>query len=239
MVNLPNTRTVCPQIELIELVVNPAAGTDNAPLEITRAQLTSLVIPALHAQGLDVIVRESGEPALEQFPPSVRLPLTWAGETEDADLDQILALCQDWPGLQGILKQAGFLTGPGDHWLPVASTEKGLLYGELIGQGQDGHYFQPIHVPDKIRQPLYYLTQYLLRELNVPFRGCCLVQVGWIEGELCFDRLWPFPIQPALASLGVQSPDLFYVHYLCCQGLPLKDLRIQGQAPYGELADLS
>lgn len=236
MVNLPTTQTPPAPIQL---VVNPEAGTDTAPLEITLDQANSLVVPALKAQGLQAVVTLLGEPTPKQAPDSVILRLTLAGETGDSDLDYVLQVCRDWPGLQKIVKQAGFCVGPGDHWLPLVVTAKGVLYGELIGQDRDGQYLQPIHVPDHIRQPLYYLSQSLLNHLRLPVRGCYLLQVGWLDGELCFDRLWPFPIQPALASLGVQAPDLFYAHYLCHQGLPLKDLRISGLAFYQELSGLS
>ncbi|AFY59311.1 hypothetical protein [Synechococcus sp. PCC 6312] len=238
MVNLPNNLSPLPQIQL---VVNPVAGLADAALEITSQQAEALVVPVLVAQGLDVVVRCLDDPELEKIVETKGqiYPLTLAWNWGNAQVAELFEQCRQPRQIQKVVAEKGFLTGPGNYWLPVALTEKGLLYGELIGQGQDGHYLQPIHVEDKIRQPLYYLSQYLFKQLHVPLRGCCFLQVGWIQGELCFDRLWPFPIQPALASLGVQSPDLFYAHYLCCQGLPLKDLRIKGQAPYGELADLS
>lgn len=233
MVNSPNSSTTP---ALIQLVVNPEAGTETAPLEIMFDQAKSFLIPAFQAQGLAAVVTVLGDPGLEQSSEAVQFPLTLAAETGNSELSRVLAVCRDGAGLQRLVTAAGFLTGPGDHWLPIAWTQKGMLYGELIGRRPDGDYLQPIHIPDKIRQPLYYLSQSLLSHLDLLCGGCYLVQVGWQNGVVCFDRLWPFPIQPALASLGVQSPDLFYAHYLCSQGLPLKDLRINGQATYGELS---
>jgi hypothetical protein len=45
-------------------------------------------------------------------------------------------------------------------------------------------------------------------------------------GDVVFDRLLPFPGEPALASLGVQQPDLFAAHWQCLRGQPLLDLQI-------------
>jgi hypothetical protein len=222
----------------IYLIVNPNSRLDS--LELTFEQAESLAMPALRAQGLDVILKTSQDPALLD-PPSYAIlyPLTsdwpFPSQPDNIDSPQLAQRGQNNLGIEQRLLEQGFLTGPGQYWLPVAVTIKGLLYGELIGQDTEGHYIQPVHLKDKTRQPLYSLAQALLNEFVTVTPGCYLLQVGWHHGLLQFERLWPFPIQPALASVGVQVPDLFYAHYLCRQGLPLTDLYIRGQVPFLEL----
>lgn len=86
-------------------------------------------------------------------------------------------------------------------------------------------YCQPIHLCDAKRQGIYKLAYRLLQLLAAP-PATYLVQFAFQGEDICFDRLWPFPAAPALASLGVQSPDLFACHWHCLTGLPLFDLTI-------------
>jgi hypothetical protein len=51
-----------------------------------------------------------------------------------------------------------------------------------------------------------------------------LMQFGLQEGSIYFDRLLPFPGEPAIASLGVQIPDLYTCHWHCLLGKPILDL---------------
>ncbi len=80
-------------------------------------------------------------------------------------------------------------------------------------------------------QDLVSLRQRLLRELAAT-PATYLLQFGWQGQDLCFDRLWPFPTQAAIASLGVQSPDLFTCHWRCLANLPILDLQIASSANY-------
>jgi hypothetical protein len=86
-------------------------------------------------------------------------------------------------------------------------------------------YCQPIHLPDRQRQPLYQLAYRLLRSLAAP-PAVYLMQFGLQEDGIQFDRLLPFPAEPAIASLGVQTPDLFTCHWRCLVGKPIHDLVI-------------
>ena len=46
------------------------------------------------------------------------------------------------------------------------------------------------------------------------------------DKEILFDRLWPFPAAPAIASLSRQQPDLFACHWRCLTGQPITDVVI-------------
>ncbi len=114
----------------------------------------------------------------------------------------------------------------GDLWLPVVVTEKGPLYGEVIGEGEiPNSYQQPVDLPDKQRQSLYKLAYNLLESIDA-LPSVYLVQFSWRAAEIIFDRLWPFPAAPALASIGVQQPDLYKCHWYCLTKQPILDLTI-------------
>lgn len=48
------------------------------------------------------------------------------------------------------------------------------------------------------------------------------------QPPILFDRLIPFPDEPAIASIGVQEPNLFICHWLCLTNQPILDLKIKG-----------
>lgn len=162
----------------------------------------------------------------------------------------LMQRCQDLPQLYAQITQWGYAIGAGYYWLPIILTAKGPLYGEVIGRRQRDSvsllaetpaspqqvgYVQPVHLSDTWRQPLYAFGFRLLRYLTATPGVYCL-QFGWQEHRLCFERLWPFPIKAAIASLGVQTPDLFACHWLCLAGLPILDLQISGQASYQQFS---
>ncbi len=150
----------------------------------------------------------------------------------------IYQACQDVIGLRTKVVQMGYQTGNGQLWLPVVLTAKGPLYGEAIALGEgslptqieldlgssEWKYTQPWHLSDATRQDLYKLAYRLLRSLNAP-PATYLLQFG-VADQIYFDRLWPFPAPPAIASIGVQQPNLFVCHWYCLQALPLVDLQI-------------
>lgn len=142
--------------------------------------------------------------------------------------------CRNTNALRQQLECWHYPTGTGSFWLPIVLTAKGPLYAEVIGvkantalkkHSLGSCYEQPIHFSDMQRQSLYALGQRLLRSLNAP-PAVYLMQFGWQDDTLCFDRLLPFPAAPAIASLNVQTPDLFTCHWLCLIGKPLTDLTI-------------
>jgi hypothetical protein len=145
-------------------------------------------------------------------------------------------VCQNILGMRRRVEQLGYLTGTGQFWLPIVLTAKGALYAEAIGAEADSEaisptFFQPLHLSDRWRQALYQLSQRLLRSLSAP-PATYLMQFGFQGDAVCFDRLLPFPAAPAIASLGVQSPDLFACHWLCITNQPILDLTILSSAAY-------
>ncbi|HEY9749948.1 MAG TPA: hypothetical protein V6C63_14780 [Allocoleopsis sp.] len=172
-------------------------------------------------------------------PLTLNLPnlFTWPGQT-------IYQQCREVDVLRQLVEQQfAWGTGDGYYWLPIVLTARGPLYGEVIAlaaeQGGDKawdelsqfSFCQPLHVSDVWRQPLYELGFRLLRSLAAP-PATYLLQFGFQGQTICFDRLWPFPAAPAIASLHVQTPDLFACHWLCLTRQPIRDLVIAASAPY-------
>jgi hypothetical protein len=116
----------------------------------------------------------------------------------------------------------------GNMWLPVIWTARGPIYGEVIGAVSPG-YQQPVHFNDSNRQPLYQFAYQLLTQLTAP-PATYLVQFSKAETEIVFDRLFPFPAIPALASIGVQHPDLFDCHWRCITQQPIIDVYLSSVA---------
>jgi hypothetical protein len=114
----------------------------------------------------------------------------------------------------------------GNLWLPVILTEKKPLYGEIIEEGAiPNTYEQPLQISDRIRQSLHYLAYQLLDSINAT-PAVYLLQFRLLSGEVIFDRLWPFPAAPAIASIDSQKPDLFACHWQCLLGQPVTNLTI-------------
>ena len=129
-----------------------------------------------------------------------------------------------------VAKELQVPVGDGNFWLPVVLTARGPLYAEAIGAESDklsGEliYRQPLHLSDVWRQQLYDLAYRLLSLLNAP-PATYLMQFGFVGERICFDRLWPFPAAPAIASVGVQVPDLFVCHWHCLTNKPIYDIQI-------------
>ncbi len=147
----------------------------------------------------------------------------------------IYQACRDVFGLrQRLVEQFNISVADGCFWLPVVLTSKGPLYGEVIALSEekqlqelscDLSHFQPCHFSDFTRQQLYRLGYKVLRALSAP-PSTYLVQFTVQDSQVCFDRLWPFPAAPAIASLGVQEPDLFTCHWRCLTGQAIIDLNL-------------
>lgn len=145
----------------------------------------------------------------------------------------IYQACKDVQGRRRWVEQnLGYKTSVGDYWLgdlwlPVVLTAKGPLYSEVISEGEvPNSYQQPFDLSDKLRQSLYHLAYELLTYLNAP-PAVYLLQFGLRNKNIVFDRLWPFPAAPAIASIGVQEPDLFACHWFCLTNRPILDLKIK------------
>jgi hypothetical protein len=139
--------------------------------------------------------------------------------------------CRNVEALRQTVSQWGYAIGQGSLWLPIVWTARGPLYAEVIGLDKAPHpspvfsYYQPIHLPDAERQPLYKLGHRLLKHLQAP-AAVYLMQVAFHQGNLVFDRLIPFPAEPAIASLNVQTPDLFTCHWRCLTKKTILDLLV-------------
>lgn len=115
----------------------------------------------------------------------------------------------------------------GDLWLPVVLTTKGPIYGEVIAEGAiPNAYEQPVDITDEHRHYLYPLA-YKLLEYFKALPSVYLLQFSW-QRQIIFDRVWPFPAAPAIASIDVQRPDLFNCHWRCLTNQPLFELSISG-----------
>jgi hypothetical protein len=136
--------------------------------------------------------------------------------------------CQDLDLIRELVTaKTGIKSAPdGNLWLPVIWTARGPIYGEVIGQQSDHNYEQPIHFDDLDRQPLYQLGYQLLTELAAP-PATYLIQFSKQAREIIFDRLFPFPAMPAIASIGVQHPDLFECHWRCITGQSITNLYVE------------
>jgi hypothetical protein len=114
----------------------------------------------------------------------------------------------------------------GNLWLPIIFTGKKPLYGEIIEEGAiPNTYEQPLHISDRTRRSLQYLAYQLLESIDAT-PAVYLLQFRLLSGEVIFDRLWPFPAAPAIASIGCQKPDLFACHWQCLLGQPVTNLTI-------------
>ncbi|WP_206603061.1 hypothetical protein [Leptolyngbya ohadii] len=160
-------------------------------------------------------------------PLTLNLPdsLIWDGQ-------EIYQACRNVDGLRDRVRQKFNLpVATGEFWLPIVLTAKGALYTEAICR-EGSEYHQPFHLPDLHRQPLYRLAHRLLKDLNAT-PSVYLLQFGWTEDrQIGFDRLIPFPSEPAIASLKVQTPDLLTCHWQCLTNQPILDIQIPGNVAW-------
>lgn len=146
----------------------------------------------------------------------------------------IITTCSDLTALRSwVEREFSFgSTDRGNFWLPLVCTARGIIYGEVItkvsNQSDDSDkYHQPYHLKDRLRQPLYRLGFRLLDYVKAD-PAVYLLQFDFDQSNnaVLFDRLIPFPDKPAIASVGVQEPDLYECHLLCTTNQPVYDLVI-------------
>ncbi|WP_373541597.1 hypothetical protein [Chamaesiphon sp.] len=133
------------------------------------------------------------------------------------DIDWLRALAANTTGVK--------VGGGGNLWLPVIWTAQDPIYGEIVGKSGDD-YQQPVALEEIDRQPLYQFSSQLLTRLTAP-PATYLVQFSKVAAGIIFDRLFPFPAIPALASIGVQHPDLFDCHWRCITGQSIDNVDIR------------
>lgn len=213
----------------------------NSLTEETQQTSTGLMVDAtrkaivLHspsAVSLEVITPDFVEVLSQKTQDIIWCPLTLdVPETLEFPGKAIFQACSQVTSLREQVQKIGYATAdspqcPSDLSLPVVLTAKGPLYGEVIAQGKTNSvYEQPVNLPDKQRQPLYHLAYELLQSLLAP-PAVYLLQFSLSQENINFDRLLPFPTEAAIASLGVQEPDLFTSHWLCLTNQPIFDLTI-------------
>jgi hypothetical protein len=127
--------------------------------------------------------------------------------------------CQDIDRVREVAATTtGVKVGDGGNlWLPVIWTAKDPIYGEVIVKSDGDNYRQPIHLGDIDRQSINRFGYQLLTQLIAP-PATYLVQFSKADTGIIFDRLFPFPAIPALASIGIQQLDLFDCHWRCITG---------------------
>lgn len=185
------------------------------------------LVEVIGASGLWAKRQENQEHRIIYCPLTIQLP-PWL----DFPGQKIFQACQDVKSRRSwVEKQLGYSvsigdTGLGDLWLPIILTQKGPLYGEVIEEGaMPNSYYQPVDLTDDLRQNLYHLAYQLLDNLQAT-PSVYLLQFSLRNKEIIFDRLWPFPAAPALASLKTQTPDLFTCYWQCLTNQSILDLTI-------------
>jgi hypothetical protein len=126
--------------------------------------------------------------------------------------------CQEIDRLRDLAATTtGVAVGDGGNlWLPIIWTVQDPIYREIIGRSGDD-YRQPIDLEASERQRLDRFGYQLLTQLTAP-PATYLIQFSQSERGIIFDRLFPFPAIPALASIGVGQLDLFDCHWRCITG---------------------
>ena len=149
---------------------------------------------------------------------------------------QIFSACKDINARRRwVEKKLGFKTSVGDSWLghmwlPIIMTDK-PMFGEVIGEGSmPNSYEHPVLIPQRQRKSLHNLARELLNSLDAT-PATYLLQFSLYNGEIVFDRLWPFPAAPALITLKTQQPDLFTCHWRCLTDRKVSKLGISDAMP--------
>ncbi len=149
---------------------------------------------------------------------------------------KIYAACKDINARRRwVEKNIGCKTSVGDSWLghlwlPIILTDE-PLFGEVIGEGSmPNSYEHPIAIPKRQQKSLHSLAEQLLDSLQAT-PATYLLQFSLYNGEIVFDRLWPFPAAPALITLKTQKPDLFTCHWHCLINEPIANISISDAMP--------
>ena len=158
-------------------------------------------------------------------PLTIQLP-----EYFDFPAKRIYQACREISGRRRwVESNLGFKTSVGDSWLghlwlPIILTKDQTLFGNIIGEGAIPNYYeQSLDFPSSKRKPLYKLATDLLDSLSA-IPSVYLLQFSLYSNEIVFDRLWPFPAAPALASLSGSNIDLYSCHWLCLSGQKIPGL---------------
>lgn len=164
-------------------------------------------------------------------PLTIQLP-----EYYDFPQRKIYSSCKDINARRRwVEKTLGFKTSVGDSWLghlwlPIVLTDE-LIFAEVIGEGSmPNSYEHPVAIPKRQQKSLHNLAEQLLDSLEAP-PATYLLQFSIYNGEIVFDRLWPFPAAPALITLKTQQPDLFDCHWHCLTGQSIANISVSDAIP--------
>ncbi|MGI0480191.1 hypothetical protein ACN4EE_05310 [Geminocystis sp. CENA526] len=103
----------------------------------------------------------------------------------------------------------------GNLWLPIIFTGDNIIYREIISEGIiPNSYQQPYECPSHIYPLLQTLSYGLLQSIHA-IPSVYLLQFTILDDNLIFDRIWPFPATPAIASIHQKPDDLFNAHWHC------------------------
>ncbi|HIK36728.1 MAG: hypothetical protein NZ901_01320 [Geminocystis sp.] len=143
---------------------------------------------------------------------------------------QVYAACRDLEARRKWVEaKFGYQTSKdncwlGDLWLPIIMTEEKLIYGSIIAEGViPNDYRYPYTLPSPILKKLHRLANDLLDSIGA-IPSVYLLQFRLMGEDIIFDRLWPFPATPAIASIHIQQPDLFACHWYCLSRQPIKEI---------------
>ena len=114
----------------------------------------------------------------------------------------------------------------GDHWLPIIVSAQGIQCAPLIHEGMMPNAYDLLlwdaDPYQHHRSNLERLAGALIETLNAP-PAVYLLQFS-LSQSILFDRLWPFPAAPAIATMGDEHLDLFAYHWCCLNNLAVPAL---------------
>ncbi|MBF2077012.1 MAG: hypothetical protein IGR76_00435 [Synechococcales cyanobacterium T60_A2020_003] len=223
---------------LVDAPTTPQGDVELPPdfLRLTQTLTDAILQPLPIADPPPTVTLASTHPSGLSIPSEAMLiPLTLdVPDSLEFSGRSLYATCRDVDSLrQQVQTQMNVQVGEGSYWLPVVWTAKGPLYAEVIRRGvlnPDG-YMQPMHLGDRWRQPLYRFAHQLLTHLQAT-PAVYLLKFGFEQQLLVFDRVFPFPDLPAIASIGVQTPDLLTCHWRCLTHQPILDVAIASPVQY-------
>ncbi|MGF1590269.1 MAG: hypothetical protein ACFCU7_13685 [Pleurocapsa sp.] len=204
-------------------------------LQRSIANSSSKVIEIVSAAAL--WSRSSKINKIDQNNDSIYCPLTiQLPDYFDFPQRRIYSACKDINARRRwVEKNLGFKTSVGDSWLghlwlPIIMTDK-PMFTEVIGEGpMPNSYEHPVGIPKRQQKSLHALAEQLLDSLDA-LPATYLLQFSLYNGEIVFDRLWPFPAAPALITLKTQQPDLFTCHWHCLTNQPIANISISDPMP--------
>ena len=206
--------------KMVEALKQSITDDSSSPITIEIVSAATL-----WSQHTDEISKKNSQ--IIYSPLTIQLPEHW-----DFPAKKIFSACKDVAGRRRwVESNLGFKTSVGDSWLghlwlPIILTKSKPVYAEIIGEGaMPNSYEQPVCIPNRQRKSLHTLAYQLLDNLNAT-PAVYLLQFSLYNGEIVFDRLWPFPAAPALITTKTQTPDLFTCHWACLTDNPIPDISL-------------